>query len=306
MRFLLFDQGMHNIAWMSSVDALCKVRKGKPWAKFSRANCLDGFIYKTSRLCLLRFPAAVMESRDLVSVSRTVFWSLGLESLVSVSKHFGLELLVSRLCMSFFFLNFCKKELPKKRFSKTIVQNSAVQRCQWLSFFCCYVICEMKETNCSLPGLQFLMNSINNVYVPMKPKRIIFATIQRNNSSNDSFYWIHSTIHPKQKVSYNCGIFCLQVVNSNSYTRDQNQLTVWYFWLTHCQQIEKAFITKLLRNTEKCFFDSKVTSLEQTRKDFAEMIFAMSGKRNVFALVLRSITVILVAVCLLWEFNCSN
>jgi len=47
-----------------------------------------------------------MESRDLVSVSRLVFWSLGLglEGLVSVSKEFGLglELLVSRLCISYF------------------------------------------------------------------------------------------------------------------------------------------------------------------------------------------------------------
>ena len=31
-----------------------------------------------------------------------------------------------------------------------IVQNSAVQRCQWLSFLCCYVICEMEKTICPL------------------------------------------------------------------------------------------------------------------------------------------------------------
>jgi len=56
----------------------------------------------------------LMESRDLVSVSRPVFWSLGLglEGLVSVSKDFGLGLkhLVSRLHRSF-FVKFCKELL---------------------------------------------------------------------------------------------------------------------------------------------------------------------------------------------------
>jgi len=60
----------------------------------------------------------VMESRDLVSVSRPVYWSLGLKGLVSVLKDFGigLEVFVSRLCIGCFFMNFCKKELLKKRF----------------------------------------------------------------------------------------------------------------------------------------------------------------------------------------------
>ena len=31
-----------------------------------------------------------------------------------------------------------------------ILQNSAVQRGQWLSFLCCYVICEMEKTICPL------------------------------------------------------------------------------------------------------------------------------------------------------------
>jgi len=40
------------------------------------------------------------------------------------------------------------------------VQNSAVQRGQWLSFLCCYVIYEMEETIFSLPRLKFILNSI--------------------------------------------------------------------------------------------------------------------------------------------------
>jgi len=66
-----------------------------------------------------------MESRDLVSVSRgvsrPVFWNLGLEGLRS---RLGLKLLVSKLCMNYFFIKSCKKQL---RIYKVIVQNSAVQ-----------------------------------------------------------------------------------------------------------------------------------------------------------------------------------
>jgi len=92
-------------------------------------------------------------------------------------------------------------------------------------------------------------------------------------------------------------------MNSNYNTRDQNQSTVWYFWFTYCQQqIAKTFITKFPRITEKCLFDNKVTSLQQTRKDSSQQgrtktISAMTGKRNIFALVLAAI---LVSVCLLW------
>jgi len=35
-----------------------------------------------------------------------------------------------------------------------IVQNSVVQRDQWLSFLCCYVICEMEKTIFLLPRLK--------------------------------------------------------------------------------------------------------------------------------------------------------
>jgi len=93
----------------------------------------------------------VMESRDLVSVSRRisrpVFWSLeglrsrlGLEGFQSRSRALRLETL-HRL----FFMNFCKKELLQKQYLKMIVQNSAVQRDHWLSFLFCYVICEMEK-----------------------------------------------------------------------------------------------------------------------------------------------------------------
>jgi len=59
-----------------------------------------------------------------------------------------------------------------------IVQNSVVQRGQWLRFLSCYVICEMEKTIChlDLPSLKFILNSVKNVYVPMKRQLIISAT----------------------------------------------------------------------------------------------------------------------------------
>jgi len=56
-----------------------------------------------------------------------------------------------------------------------IVQNLAVQRGQWLSFLCCYVVCEMEKTICPLPHLNSILNSIKNVHAPMKPQRVISA-----------------------------------------------------------------------------------------------------------------------------------
>ena len=87
-----------------------------------------------------------LETRFLESLSR--------RSQVS-SRALSLETL-HRL----FFMNFCKKKLLKKRFKKMIIQNSAVQRDQWLSFLCCYVVCEMEKTMCPLPRLKFVVNSI--------------------------------------------------------------------------------------------------------------------------------------------------
>jgi len=57
-----------------------------------------------------------------------------------------------------------------------IVQNLAVQRGQWLSFLCCYVVCEFEKTICPLVRLKFVLNSIKNVHVSMKQQRIISAT----------------------------------------------------------------------------------------------------------------------------------
>jgi len=56
-----------------------------------------------------------------------------------------------------------------------IVNNLAVHRVQWLSFLCCYVVCEMEKTICPLPRLKFILNSIKNVHAPMKPQRVISA-----------------------------------------------------------------------------------------------------------------------------------
>ena len=57
-----------------------------------------------------------------------------------------------------------------------IVQNLAVQRDQWLSFLCCYVVCKMEKTICPLLRSKFILNSIKNLHVPMKPQRVISAT----------------------------------------------------------------------------------------------------------------------------------
>ena len=56
-----------------------------------------------------------------------------------------------------------------------IVQNITVQTGQWLSFLCCYVVCEMEKTICPLPRLTFILNSIKNGHVPRKPQRVISA-----------------------------------------------------------------------------------------------------------------------------------
>ena len=57
-----------------------------------------------------------------------------------------------------------------------IVQNLAVQRGQWLSFLCCYVVCEFEKTICPLVRLKFVLNSIKNVHAAMTPQRVISAT----------------------------------------------------------------------------------------------------------------------------------
>jgi len=57
-----------------------------------------------------------------------------------------------------------------------IVPNLAVPRGQWLSFLCCYIVCEIEKTICPLPRLKYILNSMKNVHVPKKPQRVISAT----------------------------------------------------------------------------------------------------------------------------------
>ena len=116
-------------------------------------------------------------SRD---VSRDPFFGVSVSKvsgLVSVSKDFGLvlELFVSRFCIGYFLWSFARSSYSKKRVWKMIVQNLALQRGQWLSFLCCYVVCEMEKTICPVPRLEFVLNSIKNVHVPVKPQRVISA-----------------------------------------------------------------------------------------------------------------------------------
>jgi len=56
-----------------------------------------------------------------------------------------------------------------------IVQNLAVHGGQLLSFLSCYVVCELEKTICPLPRLNFILNSIKNVHVPIKPQHVISA-----------------------------------------------------------------------------------------------------------------------------------
>ena len=147
-------------------DAVRKVRTPRRLKKPEQMN------YKNS--------PPVMESRDLVSVSRRVsrpvFWSLGLgfEGLRSRSPRISVS--VSRLCVGYFLWSFARRSSLKKRFLKMIVQNLAVQRGQWLSFLCCYIVCELEKTIFSLPRLKFILTSIKNAHVPMNPQRVISAT----------------------------------------------------------------------------------------------------------------------------------
>jgi len=96
----------------------------------------------------------------------TRFWSLGLEGLRS-RLGLGLEGFRSQsralrlgTLHRLFLWSFARRSSFKKQFKKMIVQYLAVQRGQWLSFLCCYVVCEMEKTICILPGLKFILNSI--------------------------------------------------------------------------------------------------------------------------------------------------
>jgi len=135
---------------------------------------------------------AVIESRDLISVSRRVprpiFWNLGLGlGLEGLRSRLGLGLegfrsrsraLRLETLQRLFFMKFCKKEFPQKMVLNMIVQNLAVQRGQWLSFLCCYVVCKMEKTICPLPRLKFILNSIKKCACTNETaaRRLISAT----------------------------------------------------------------------------------------------------------------------------------
>ena len=124
----------------------------------------------------------VMESRDLVSVSRRVsrpvFWSLGLEGLRS---RLGLEGFRSRsralrleTLHRLFFMKFCKEFLKKTVLKNDCSKFSRSKRSvAKLSSLLCYL--RVAENICPLPRLKFILNSIKNVHVPMKPQRLISA-----------------------------------------------------------------------------------------------------------------------------------
>jgi len=65
-----------------------------------------------------------------------------------------------------FFMKFCQNEFLKK----TVLKNDCSK------FSSSKNVCEMEKTICPLPHLKFILNSIKNVYVPMKPQRVISAT----------------------------------------------------------------------------------------------------------------------------------
>jgi len=72
-------------------------------------------------------------------------------------------------------MKFCN-EFLKESVLKNDVQNVAVQRGQWLSFLCCYIVCELQNTICPPPRLKFILNSIKNAHVPINPQCVISAT----------------------------------------------------------------------------------------------------------------------------------
>jgi len=83
---------------------------------------------------------------------------MNISGLISVSNDFVLELLVSRLYMSYFFYKILVETAPKKRIYKVIFQNSAVQTDQWLSFLSCFVT--MEKTICPLYCTEFNESSV--------------------------------------------------------------------------------------------------------------------------------------------------
>ena len=109
---------------------------------------------------------AVMESRDLVSVSRRVsrpvFSSLGLKGLRS---RLGLEGFRSRsralrleTLHRLFFMKFCNKEFILKTVLKNDCSKFSRSTRSVAKLYCCYVVCEMEKTICPLRRLKFILN----------------------------------------------------------------------------------------------------------------------------------------------------
>ena len=96
--------------------------------------------------CGSRYLLPVMESRD-------PFFGV---SVSSTSRDFHRS----------FFMKFCKKEFLKKN----VLKNDCSTFCRSKNVY------EMEKTICPLPRLKFILNSIKNVHVPMKPQRVISAT----------------------------------------------------------------------------------------------------------------------------------
>jgi len=75
-----------------------------------------------------------------------------------------------------------------------IVENLAVESDQWISFLCCYVVCEMEKTIFSLLHLKYILNSIKNVHVPKKPQRVISATRGWEYFAKDCLWTVFSRV----------------------------------------------------------------------------------------------------------------
>jgi len=110
------------VAHAAKCYPLCHIfRNVEPSAIFFQAfsSVIRSFTGSSSQC--FETPTAVMESRDMVSVStrasRPVFWSLGL-GLESRRSRLGLgqELFVSRLCIGYCFWSFARRYSLKKRF----------------------------------------------------------------------------------------------------------------------------------------------------------------------------------------------
>ena len=123
-----------------------------------------------------------MESRDLVSVSRPVFWSLGL-GFGGLRSRLGLEGFRSRsralrleTLHRLFFMKFCNKEFILKtvlkndcsKFSRS--KKSVAKFSLWL---CC-----LRDGENNLPStpLKIFTENQKKVHMPKKPQRVISAT----------------------------------------------------------------------------------------------------------------------------------